>query len=265
MGNPSPAYIHDSMWWLWEQLHALEPDTQLGGIYARKSGYHNTGSDNEARWPGNYSIRDAADRRGEHWRTKASAIDWTFPSAQRGDYSRIAKYHARLINAGKARDPRLSGWREAYGQADADRQVEGWDFRYNKAVTSDDSHLWHIHLSESREHIGSKVNKEALLSVLKGEPLADWQARTNPPKPAPAFPPWPGRHLSYRNGRTTIGRDVRTWQARMRQRGWRIDVDGQYGPKSAEVARKFQREKHLQVDGIVGPKTWAAAWTAPIT
>ena len=61
------------------------------------------------------------------------------------------------------------------------------------------------------------------------------------------------------------GEDVRTWQARMSRRGWRIDVDGAYGPQSREVCLAFQREKRLVVDGIVGPETWRAAWTAPIT
>jgi peptidoglycan hydrolase-like protein with peptidoglycan-binding domain len=61
------------------------------------------------------------------------------------------------------------------------------------------------------------------------------------------------------------GDDVRTWQRRMRDRGWRIDVDKWYGPESESICRAFQREKGLKVDGVVGPATWAAAWTAPVT
>ncbi len=263
VGNPNPGRITDEMWWLWEQLLALEPTTRLGGIYANKRGYHNTGAANEQHWPGDYSIRDPQDRRGSHWRDRASAIDWTFPDAQRGDFTRIARYQSRLIRAGQASDPRLNGWREAHGQADHDNEVEGWDFRQHRAVSSDSSHLWHIHLSESREMVDSRRNKEALLSVLIGESLADWLTRQEPSPPA--FPQWPGRHLRHVPGRLIRGEDVRVWQARMRARGWHIEVDGVYGPQSAEVARRFQREKGLEVDGIVGPVTWAAAWTAPIT
>ncbi|WP_157245389.1 peptidoglycan-binding domain-containing protein [Nonomuraea typhae] len=57
----------------------------------------------------------------------------------------------------------------------------------------------------------------------------------------------------------------------MRTRGWRIDVDGAYGPGSADVCAAFQREclaEGLAVgpaDGIVGARTWAAAWEKPIT
>ncbi len=78
--NPIPAVITEATWWLWDQLHALEPRTLLGGIYANRSGYHNTGAANERNWPRNYSIRDAQDRRGPHWRDRAAAIDWTFPA-----------------------------------------------------------------------------------------------------------------------------------------------------------------------------------------
>ena len=79
----------------------------------------------------------------------------------------------------------------------------------------------------------------------------------------PVGPSWPGRHL--RQPPIMRGEDVRTWQDQMRQRGWRLAVDGAYGPASATVCLRFQAEKHLQVDGVVGPVTWSAAWTMPVT
>ncbi|MFF0293141.1 N-acetylmuramoyl-L-alanine amidase [Kitasatospora sp. NPDC004614] len=85
-----------------------------------------------------------------------------------------------------------------------------------------------------------------------------------PPAPAPTAPTWPGRYISLRSPYMR-GDDVRRWQERMRARGWQLDVDGVYGPKSAAAARAFQIEKHLDPDSIIGPATWAAAWTAPIT
>lgn len=168
--NPNPAYITDEMWWLWGQLATLAPGSQLGGIYADKPGYHNS---REQLPPYDYSVVDPPDRGGPG--DKAAAIDWTFPEAQSGDYSRIAVFTSRLLaSAQDQSDPRLNGWREFYGQADTDAYVEGWDTRYGYAVTSDSSHLWHIHLSENRDQTTSKANKEALLSVLRGEPLAAW-------------------------------------------------------------------------------------------
>lgn len=83
------------------------------------------------------------------------------------------------------------------------------------------------------------------------------------PPQAMAAPPFPGRLL--RHPPVTEGEDVRNWQAQMAVRGWKLAVDGAYGPASEEVCRKFQTEKGLEVDGVVGPQTWAAAWTAPVT
>lgn len=169
--NPNPARITNEMWWLWQQMLALEPSSQLGGIYANKAGYHNA----RANLPSyDYSVCDNPPDKGGP-SDKAAAIDWTFPNAQGGNYSTISKYTKRLINSGKDQnDPRLNGWREVYGQADDDSYVEGYDFRYGYDVTSDSSHLWHIHLSCNRDQVTNQKNMEALVSVLKGETVEQW-------------------------------------------------------------------------------------------
>lgn len=84
-----------------------------------------------------------------------------------------------------------------------------------------------------------------------------------PGRPGEPAPPWPGRDLKYPP--IMRGDDVRRWQARMRERGWIIDVDGAYGPRSRDVATAFQREKGLPVTGVVDEATWKASWEAPIT
>lgn len=159
------------MWYLWEQLHSLVPESELGGIYAFKSGYHATRKDNQNNWPNNYSIKDQEDLGGPS--DKAAAIDWTFPDAQAGHYATIDKYSSRLLASGKdPNDNRLDGWREFYGQSDSDTAVEGWDFRYVQAVSSDSSHLWHIHLSCDRDKVDSRANMDKLLEVLRGDDVA---------------------------------------------------------------------------------------------
>lgn len=174
--NPNPSRVTDAQWWLWERLHELEQSTELGGFYAFKSGYHSTRRDNQANWSDDYSIQDATDKAGPA--DKAAAIDWTFPEAQRGDYRRISKYTRRLVvSADDANDPRLNNWREFYGTTDG-QNVTGRDTRYGSVVSSDDSHLWHIHGSESREYVGDLDNKKAFLSVLKGETVEQWRAGT---------------------------------------------------------------------------------------
>lgn len=244
------------MWRLWDELHALEPGSQLGGIYANKSGYHNTRNANP---PGNYSVRDAQDRRGPA--DKAAAIDWTFPNAQRGDYRTIAKYCQRLMASGKDRnDPRLDGWREFYGQTDSDRAVEGWDCRYLREVTSDNSHLWHIHLSETRELVESWPNKDALLSVLKGESVADWRARSTGqpgmPRPADPVPPPPNGTWCKGELRPELRRGATGRHVTFLQKMIGASVDGDFGPKTEARVRWYQRMRGIGVDGVVGPQTW---------
>ncbi|MBN1174218.1 MAG: hypothetical protein JXA67_18755 [Micromonosporaceae bacterium] len=169
------VYVDDTMNWLADQLHVLEPkDSANGGIYANKPGYHNTRAANQRHWPDNYSIRDALDQLGSAGR--AAGLDWTFRSAQRGDHTAISRYCGRLWTASNAGDARLVGWREWFGTCGG-QVVQGYDLRYRRPTSSDKSHLWHIHFSETRAYVSSRVNKEALLSVLRGEPLADYLAR----------------------------------------------------------------------------------------
>ncbi len=169
--NPNPSRITAESWWLMEQMLALESGTRNGGIYVDKPGYHNTRAGNAS---DDYSVRDPEDKGGPS--DKAAGYDWTFPEAQGGSYGTISRYSQRLLAAGRADDPRVAGWKEFFGQADSDQGVEGWDFRDGESSTSDSSHLWHIHLSEDRDKVTSMDNKRALLSVLKGESLAEWRS-----------------------------------------------------------------------------------------
>lgn len=75
-----------------------------------------------------------------------------------------------------------------------------------------------------------------------------------------AVPSFPG---TVRRG--SRGDAVRAVQQRLADRGWRIAVDGVYGPQTEAVVRKFQAEKGLSPDGVAGPLTWTALWTAPVT
>ncbi len=54
--------------------------------------------------------------------------------------------------------------------------------------------------------------------------------------------------------------DVRAWQRQMNRLGYRIRIDGRYGPQSAFAATLLQNSRGLQVDGICGPRTWTATF-----
>jgi hypothetical protein len=179
--NPNPARISNALWWFWCQVRK-NPIIKLGGIYANKPGYHNS-RDHLPAW--DYSVQLKLDRSGP--RDKAAAIDLTFPDAQKGDFRTIAKYSRRLLASGRdLKDERGNYLREFFGNADLDPEVEGWDFQSVRPTTSDNSHLWHIHLSFMRSYLNDYKAMRAVLSILSGEKVAVWRAkekaRAAPPK-----------------------------------------------------------------------------------
>jgi len=85
---------------------------------------------------------------------------------------------------------------------------------------------------------------------------------------APTTPPvFIGKPLTVADAdRFRIG--VRMWQGRMADRGWKIDVDGYFGPQSARVAKKFAAQRDLAQTGLSGEVNkvvWDAAWLLPVT
>jgi peptidoglycan hydrolase-like protein with peptidoglycan-binding domain len=87
-----------------------------------------------------------------------------------------------------------------------------------------------------------------------------WCAAQVAPAAAPASaPPFPGTTKLGSHGNA-----VRAVQQRLRDRGWRVAVDGVFGPATKNVVETYQREKGLGVDGVAGPQTWVSLWTAPL-
>ena len=263
--NPNPDLITDATWWLWLRLHELEPKTKLGGIYADKPGFHAPGKSKRNVDHGvgpmstNYSIRDAVNRKGAGM-TKASAIDWTFPDAQAGNFGTIDKYTSRLLKSALDKaDPRLDMiLHEFYGQADSDRAVEGYNELHEHHASADSSHLWHLHKSLLRSECDDFWGMWALLTVLLGWSVAQWRASLPaPPKPPVVKPkPTPAGLANHKLGSRVLeegmsGTDVRTYQAFI----GKVEPDGRFGPATTKRTREYQAMRGLKVDGIAGPKT----------
>lgn len=84
-----------------------------------------------------------------------------------------------------------------------------------------------------------------------------------PPPPKPTYPAWAGKILKRGMVNNT---EVRKFQTKLHQRGWKITVDGDFGPGTEAIVKAFQREKKLTLtDGRVDKKTWDAIYTAPVT
>jgi peptidoglycan hydrolase-like protein with peptidoglycan-binding domain len=54
-----------------------------------------------------------------------------------------------------------------------------------------------------------------------------------------------------------IGPNVKTLQYLLRQRGYSLDADGDFGPITKSKVVAFQQANGLTADGIVGPNTWS--------
>jgi peptidoglycan hydrolase-like protein with peptidoglycan-binding domain len=116
---------------------------------------------------------------------------------------------------------------------------------------------------------GGDALKQPYNRDLQEEANDKWGERDPEPEhhpiPIEAAPPWRHEHGGNVHNPHFNCETVEQWQAKMKKRGWTIAVDGDYGNRSEQVCRAFQREKHLHMDGILGPNTWEKAWTAPRT
>lgn len=65
---------------------------------------------------------------------------------------------------------------------------------------------------------------------------------------------WPALLVTVASGAS--GDRVRAVQGQLRSQGWRLAVDGAFGPQTDRSIRDFQAARALSVDGIVGPNTW---------
>lgn len=87
--------------------------------------------------------------------------------------------------------------------------------------------------------------------------------RPVPQKPQPPVNNYPAYPMLLVRGSRNVY--VRQFQQRLRDRGWNITVDGDFGPKTESIVKQFQKEKGLQVDGKVGINTWNSIWKSPVT
>jgi hypothetical protein len=113
------------------------------------------------------------------------------------------------------------------------------------------------------------VNLKAQVASILGKAKAGQPAAPAPvpvpvaQKPQAPVNNYPAFPAVLRKG--SKGVFVRQFQQKLRDRGWTIGVDGDFGPQTDRVVRAFQKDKHLVVDGIVGKNTWKAIFTSPVT
>ncbi len=119
------------------------------------------------------------------------------------------------------------------------------------------------HLRQRAAQIDGKPVSSSAPKPPAPKPPAPKPLVVKPPAPKPLvvkIPPYPGvTRQGMRNSSVTWA-----YQQRLKDRGWRIVVDGDHSDRTTKVLKAFQDEKGLVVDGIGGPATWRALWTAPV-
>ena len=56
------------------------------------------------------------------------------------------------------------------------------------------------------------------------------------------------------------GDDVKNLQTTLNNSGYKLDVDGNFGPQTLAAVKDYQGKNNLTVDGMVGPQTSASLW-----
>lgn len=152
-------YPPDAIEACWDTIHSRIPDAQLGGIlppYSTSGGYHNC---REQLPSDDYSVQRADDQKGDGW--ASCGLDVTMGPDD------MKTCTQRLITATQNGDPRLIGLRSFLGTIDG-QNVTGMDVRDRRFVTSDDSHLWHVHLSFYRAYANDRDATQKVADVFTG-------------------------------------------------------------------------------------------------
>ena len=122
---------------------------------------------------------------------------------------------------------------------------------------------------------GGKPKPQTFDRKLQQEAIDLWVASNGGVNPLPVgqkvkkkgvkAPPFPGVDMDRKGFARKNDPNVRLFQARLAERGWKLDVSGKFDQRTEQVVRAFQREKRLFVDGSVGKNTWREIWEAGIT
>jgi hypothetical protein len=167
----------DALYDIYELIDPYFDTMKVGGVVGdakHGSGYHLSRARLlERGLTRDYSIQCPADKRGPS--NAACGIDITF-----GRLSELVTVHRRLKVACENKDPRIAPVRETIGTLDG-KNVSG----YNRVATgtgsrsrvgwhpddwSNDSHLWHEHVSVLRDYCDDRNMMRGLAEVIAGVP-----------------------------------------------------------------------------------------------
>lgn len=197
---------------------------------------------------------------GKMWKLVGSA-PVAPPGTSNHGWGTTVDFQSGIQNAGTAEHR----WMQANGPS------YGWDWTEGRRI----GERWHWSYVPSKDQRkGAAVAQSAAQAAAK--------AGSAPAFPLPAGMVYgpssgPATQVSGRARNSRVPNDVvrgadgqwyskglRTFQQRLKDRGWKITADGQWGPQTEKVIGQFKRQMRGWTDPLVGPATWALAWTEPV-
>lgn len=154
----------------WERLYASAAISGIIGdaAHAARGGYHISIQDQPST---NYSVIRGDDKAppGNWPRNMASAVDMTLSLTD------MKKCHARLRAAwqNRSNDPRMK-YINAWNGWDGNGSPGRYDVVTGNVGTASDDHKWHVHLEIRRRYVNDRAAMDAVLSILRGETVAQF-------------------------------------------------------------------------------------------
>jgi murein L,D-transpeptidase YcbB/YkuD len=244
------------------------PSAVLSGIvgdahHAANGGYHISIEDQPS---SNYSVTRSDDKAppGNWARNEAAAVDMSMSTSDM-----VLTYKRVMAVWSNQSDPRRK-YVNAVNCFDGIGDAERLDFVSGVRSFATSDHKWHTHLEIRRRYVNDAKAMDAIWSMVSGEQLAAYEARTGDAGPAPTPPPSGGgdhspgtRTLSLTTPTHMSGPDVSYVQNFIGPRHCGA-ADGDFGPKTKDGVIWYQRMRGLGADGIVGPITWSNMLGHPV-
>jgi hypothetical protein len=114
----------------------------------------------------------------------------------------------------------------------------------------------------SNDNGGTVMRRTRTKNQILGYGRPNYNDTPNPTAAVGDVPSWDGEYISLTSP-AMESESIRLWQKCMKERGYDIEVDGEYGPNSEQICREFQEKMNLEVDGVIGRDTWNASWRQP--
>ncbi len=99
------------------------------------------------------------------------------------------------------------------------------------------------------------LGADGVVGPMTWQALETTAAAPSTPSPTPAPTPTPGASRP-RLQRGMTGPDVTYLQQLLVEDGYRVSVDGNFGPMTESAVKMFQSSNGLDCDGVVGQRTW---------